>query len=529
MALRPSETIFPVINRKSAMKNSTIQGSGGHGGRDGGKSSRLMGWVNNLFSRREIYNRVEEDFPTWQEYSNKKLEEAQEREDTAVDLPPHRVFISSPLQWNFLFFLLVAGSLGMGYAHPQWGPYFIYGAILFVFLIALLFIIREGIFFHFEGQRLEQDCEMINKNKDGPEIQQEPAKEGFWRSLVRRKKGVFRSTLLQIHYQNVLRTFQQGNRRARVDQESSISDIHTLLSQRGMKLVWTFIEVLPQLGLLGTLVGLARMFFAFSTDETLPELAIIAGFGTALGTTILANLFVLILRPLFMRNERAMYEILSALQMLMATFILPTQNYVLGSLGTEEFKGFSPKELPGTAVVGNSGRLVRSMESLATALKGMKPAQRDLLSEGSEGDKLKIASEMKAAVESIKEARPIQVNFSNQALTKLTETMQSLTQRIDSIAGKGGGSAASTGQISHELTQLRMLNHDTLILMDQLANHLEHLGYDKSRLLSQSKSTRAQVFSGSGAMGDSISEISPGGGKGKPGKPPVKGRIYTGR
>ena len=182
------------------MKNSTSQGPGGRGSKDGGKSSRLMGWVNNLFSRREIYSRVEEDFPTWQEYSNKKLAEAQERDSTAVELPPHRVFISSPLQWNFLFFLLVAGSLGMGYAQPEWGPYFIYGAILTVFVIALVLIIREGIFFHFEGQRLEQDCEMINKNNDGPEIQQESPKEGFWRSLVWRKKGVFRSNLLQIHY-----------------------------------------------------------------------------------------------------------------------------------------------------------------------------------------------------------------------------------------------------------------------------------------------------------------------------------------
>lgn len=512
------------------MKNSTTQGSGGQ---DGGKSSKLMGWVNNLFSRREIDNRVEEDFPTWREYSNKKLAEAQERENTAADLPPHRVYISSPLQWNFLFFLLVAGSLGLGYAQPEWAPYFIYGAILTVFAIALLFIIREGIFFHFEGQHLEQDCEMINKNNDGPEIGAAPPKEGFWRSLMRRKKGVFRSSLLQIHYQNVLRTFQQGNRRARVDQESSIADIHTLLSQRGMKMVWTFIEVLPQLGLLGTLIGLARMFFAFSSNETLPELAIIAGFGTALGTTILANLFVLILRPLYMRNERSMYEILSTLQMLMATFILPTQNYVLGSLGTEDFKGFSPKELPSTAVMGNSGRLARSMDSLADALKGLNPAKRDLLSEGSGGEKLQIASEMKAAVESIKEARPIQANVSNQALTKLTETMQNLTKRIDSIAGKGGGSADSAGKISHELTQLRMLNHDTLILMDQLANHLEHLGYDKSRLLSQNKSTRAQLFSGSGsgsgATGDSISELSAGSSRGKPGKPPVKGRLYTNR
>ena len=494
-----------------------------------GIASRLTGWANHIFSRREFNNRVEEDFPTWQEYSNAKLEEARERETLITEFPPHRVFISSPLQWNFLFILLVAGALVMGYAQPEWAPYFIYGAIFTVFLTALIFIIRDGIFFHFEGQRLEQDCEMINENADGPKIEEEPPKKGFWQSLIRRKKGVFRSTLLQIHYQNVLRTFQQGNRRARVYQDSSISEIHTLLSQRGMKLVWTFIEVLPQMGLLGTLIGLSRMFFAFSTDEALPDLAIISGFGTALGTTILANLFVLVLRPLYMRNERAMYEILSTLQMLMATFILPTQNYVLGSLGTEDFKGFSPQDVPGAATIGNSGKLARSMDELAHTLDGIKSSQRRrLLGGGGEEDSVHVAEEVKAAVNSIKDATPIQVNFSNQALSKLTETMQNLSQKIDAVAGKGGNQGASSSQISHELMQLRMLNHDTLILMDQLANHLEHLGHSSSGLLTQKKTARAQAFPSSGTRGDTLAELQ-GSGKGNPPKPPTKGKAYRGR
>lgn len=512
------------------MKNSNAQSSIFPNGKDGGKSAKLFRWANQLFSRREIYNRVEENFPSWEEYSNTKLEEARERDKPVVELPPHRIFISSPLQWNFLFFLLVVGSLALGYAQPDWGPYFIYGAILSVFLISLMFIIREGIFFHLEGQRLESDCELINKNKDGPELEQEPPKTGFWRSLISKKKSVFRSTLLQIHYQNVLRTFQQGNRRAKVDQDSSIADIHTLLSQRGMKLVWTFIEVLPQLGLLGTLIGLARMFFAFSTEEKLPELAIISGFGTALGTTILANLFVLVLRPLFMRNERAMYEILSALQMLMATFILPTQNYVLGALGTDDVTAFSPRETPVPDLGGNSGKLARSMDDLTHTLESMSHARRGLGSGGMDKETLQIAEDMKSAMESIKDATPIQVNFSNQALAKLTETMQGLTKKMDAVAEKDGAQDASPGQISHELMQLRMLNHDTLILMDQLANQLEHLGHDKSGLLSQNKTARAQAFSGPGTRGDSVAELPGGSSKGRPPKPPpIKGKIYTGR
>lgn len=517
------------------MNNSTNPEQAPRGGHQSEKPAGLMGWVNHLFSRREIYNRLEEDFPTWNEYSKKKLDEAQEKEKPLIDLPPHRVYISSPLQWNFMFFLLVIGSLVMGYAQPDWAPFFVYGAIFVIFLVALLFIVRDGVFFHFEGHRLERDCEMINKNSDGPARDDSSGEKGFWKSLVRRKKSIFRSTLLQIHYQNVLRTFQQGNRRARVDQDSSIVDLHTLLTQRGMKLVWTFIEVLPQLGLLGTLIGLARMFFAFSADAALPEIAIISGFGTALGTTILANLFVLILRPLYMRNERAMYEILSALQMLMATFILPTQNYVLGTLGTAEFQGFTPSPSVLPSAGGNSSRLARSMDDLTHTLEGLAKTQRRQLSGGAANkETLQIAEDMRAAMESIKNSDPIQVNFSNQALAKLTETMQDLSQKIDGVAGRQGNGGDPPGKIGHELMQLRMLNHDTLILMDQLANQLEHMGQGKGNLLSQNKSARTQAFPEYGTTGDSIAEL-PGGEaaqkSGKPGKgPPGLGRrLFSGR
>ncbi len=482
----------------------------GNGPRIGGKSaSRLMKWVNQFLTRREIYNRVEEDFPTWEEYSEKKLSDSQGRGETLIDLPRHKVFISSPLQWNFLFFLLVAGSLALAYAQPMWAPYFIYGAILLILVIALVLIARDGVFFHLEGHRLEQDCEMINENNDGPSPEAEPEKpQGFLKSLMSRKKSIFRSTLLQIHYQNVLRTFQQGNRRARVDQDSSINDIHTLLTQRSMKLVWTFIEVLPQLGLLGTLIGLTRMFFAFSVDAQLPELSIITGFGTALGTTILANLFVLILRPLYMRNERAMFEILNTLQLLMATFILPTQNYVLKSGGlapTQDFTALPTGPLSGSA---NPARLASSVEELTHTLEGLVHAQQKQLTGGElSKEAQEIAEQMKSTVESLKGAEPIQVNFSNQALSKLTDSMQILTKKMDTVFAKGGGKGAANSQIEHDLMQLRMLNHDTLLLMDQVANQLERLGSNKGELLSQNKLARAQAFSERPPQGDELAEL----------------------
>ncbi len=292
---------------------------------------------------------MDENFPTWQEYAEQKILEEHERAEEAarISLPPHRVYISSPLHGSFVYFVIVVVGLALGIYSPELGPVMVYVAIGVVLLISLAMVFRDALFFHIEGLRLEADAEMINRHTRGPQEDRDEQGMGFLRSFSRkhRNRKIFRSSLLQIHYQNVLRTFEQGNRRTWVDQDASIADLHTLLTQRGMKLVWTMIEVLPQLGLLGTLIGLIRMFTAFSADIASPEVALLAGFGTALGTTVVANILVLVLRPLYMRNERAMNEILSTIQSLMAMFILPTQQSVLERSLLTAF-GASPLALP---------------------------------------------------------------------------------------------------------------------------------------------------------------------------------------
>lgn len=516
------------------MKSPPRQGPGTRSSRE--RESYLsapLRWITQLFSRRELNSRVEEDFPDWQEFSKQKLDQTSEKGQSLIELPPHKVFVSSPLQWNFIFFLLVGASLAMAYAKPDWAAFFVYGAILVIFAVSMFYIVRDGIFFHLEGQRLEEDCEKINRNSTGPEVENESeGKKGLFRSLIKRKKTIFRSTLLQIHYQNVLRTFEQGSRRARVDQDSSITEIQTLLAQRGMKLVWTFIEVLPQLGLLGTLIGLGRMFLAFSINQQIPELNIIAGFGTALGTTILANLFVLILRPLYMRNERAMNEILSSLQLLMATFILPTQHYVLGRRDGLQPFAQAPTAQP-YAENPNQVRLVRAMEDLNKTLGSRRIPRLGGRGENSD-EALQLAQEVKATVQSLKEAGdPIQVNFPGQTVSKLTDAMQNLSRKMDKAFDRGESGGGSNRKIEHDLMQLRVLNHDTLVLMEQLSKQLQKVSDPSRPLLSQNKDLRSQTFSEEGGLGDSLADLpperaKPGRGKGGAARQ-MRDRLFKGR
>ncbi len=458
--------------------------------------AKPLRWITSLVGGPEIEKRVEENFPSWTEFSQQKLEQAQEnKSDLPVDLPAHRVHISSPLQWNFLFLLVVVGALALGYAQPDWAPIFIYGAILVIAAAALVVITRDGIFFHLEGQRLEEDAEMINQNSHGPATDGEPEQPGgFLQSLTGKKKTLFRSKLFQIHYQNVLRTFEQGSRRAWVNQESSVTDLHTLLTQRGMKLVWTFIEVLPQLGLLGTLIGLARMFLAFAGDAVLPETSIIAGFGTALGTTILANLFVLILRPLYMRNERTMNEILSTLQMLMAMFILPTQHFVLERTGFSGHSGAHPPAPPAAMLDDGGGqRLAKSIGELTTALETHSNATAGP-ARGA-GAATELSQEVKATLQALqKSVSPAQVNFQHQVLGKLTDSMQGLAKRLDGVAVQGGKEQPGSKTLEHDLMQMRAMTHDTLILLEQIAGRLGNQEEIDPKMLSRNPALRASVF-----------------------------------
>lgn len=269
----------------------------------------------------------------WDEFLESRRDHERRRryEETQQRLPPRKVRIASPMHSNLVYLAIISTVLAVGYSTPEQAPLLIYAAIGIVSAYALLLTLRDALFFHLEAMRLEADAEMVHQHPRGLEaiellMEGDSAPEDSPKSHQRK---VFRSKLFQIHFQNILRAFEQGNRRTRVDQEASITDIHTMLSQKGMKLVWTMVEILPLLGLLGTLIGLVRMFLAFDPSIESPEVTLLTGFGTALGTTVLANVFVLVLRPLHMRNERAMYEILNSMQIVMATFILPTQQQVL--------------------------------------------------------------------------------------------------------------------------------------------------------------------------------------------------------
>jgi len=476
-----------------APQSSETTAKPGRTGRRGG-----LGWLVGLFGSREIEQRVDENFPSWQEFSEEKMRAAHEqREERQFELPPHHVYVSSPLGKNVLYLALVSGALAMGLTIPEQAPYLIYGAIVLAAVIAVFVIFRDGLFFHLEGGRLRADGEMINRHTKGPGKDKDPEKSGgFLKSFGRhKKKPVFRSKLLQIHYQNILRTFEQGNRRAWVYQDASITDIETLLSQRGMKLAWTLIEVLPQMGLIGTLIGLSTMFFAFRASSELPELSIVSGFGTALGTTILANLFVLILRPLHMQNERSMAEILSNLQMLMAMFILPTQQDVFDRGTVASQPQHSPHAYQRLPADFNEARLSRTLEDLSHALTTFTEQQQELDSGNVARETAQVAHEVRSILSAFGDSMQTRhVAQQDQTATQLARAMRDLTESLTHLQTAQVRKDAGSERIEHDLAQLRLLTHDTLLLMEQIAGQMEKLGEARPELLSSREKLRAAVL-----------------------------------
>lgn len=478
----------------------------------------------------EIQKRVNQDFPSWQEVSGPKGGDKPDArpERDRVALPPYRIYISSPLQGNFLYLTMVALALALGIYLPAYAPVLVYGAIGFVLMTSLFVVFRDALFLHFEGLRLETDARMINKHTKGPNIDSGEGPYGFMhnRGTPARNSKVFRSLLLQIHYQNILRTFEQGNRRTWVDQDASIADLHTLLTQRGMKLLWTMIEVLPQLGLLGTLIGLMRMFTAFQ-PETVNVGIMLAGLGTALGTTVVANVLVLVLRPLYMRNERAMNEVLSTIQTLMATFILPTQETVLertllAGFGRSGFPQASTQ--PASSPTGglNEARLVDALGELSGKLGRFADVQEQVDSGAMAEQTAEIAEQVRDTLRLFAESVDRdQMAAQHQAFQQLTLAIQGLERNLNRIpSGSVKETKKTSDRIERDLTQLRVLTHDTLLLLETIAGRLAPDGKGGGRLLSADRKLRAQVFSGADQpaskpkQGESAAEADGGEGSG---------------
>ena len=459
-----------------------------------------LGWLTGLLGTRDIEQRVIENLPSWKEFADQKLREAQEKKDgQRFELPPHRVDVHSPLQWNVLYLLVAGGALGLAYASPTWASYLIYSAIFGVFALALLVTLRDALFFHMESDRLNLDGERINRRNEGEEtgLDGDTTVEVKAGLLGRKKRTVFRSRLLQIHYQNVLRTFEAGARRTWVYQDASITDIQTLLSQRGMKLAWTLIEVLPQLGLLGTLIGLTQMFQAFRAGADAPEVSILAGFATALGATLLANLFVLVLRPLHMRNERAMNEILSTLQMLMAMFILPTQQFVLDR---PTASAAAPTSVAPLAAGPSHGerRLSESLEQMSRMLGEFNALHRNLDSGALAQQSTDIAQDVRNAVRSFREVfDPKVLEQQQRSFTQLSAAMRELAGTLNHAAEAPAAPAAdpNSERLQHDVLQMRVLTRDTLVLLEKISGQLGRLSAgEPPSLLSQEPRVRAMAF-----------------------------------
>lgn len=456
----------------------------------------------------EIQKRVDENFPSWDEVSGPKTAKAAKAPEPArgrLALPPYRIYISSPLQGNFLYFIVVALTLALGIYLPSYAPVLVYGAIGFVLMTSLFVVFRDAIFLHLEGLRLDTDAKMINQHTKGPKLDSGEGPYGFMenRGTQGRSSKIFRSFLLQIHYQNILRTFEQGNRRTWVNQDASIADLHTLLTQRGMKLVWTMIEVLPQLGLLGTLIGLMRMFAAFQ-PETVNVGIMLAGLGTALGTTVVANVLVLVLRPLYMRNERAMNEVLSTIQTLMATFILPTQETVLERTLVAGFgrSGFpQPSTQPASASSGgiNEARLVETLSELSGKLGRFTDVQLQVDSGAMAEQTAEIAEQVRDTLRLFAESVDRdQMADQRQAFKQLTLAIQGLERNLNRIPSASvKETKTTTDRIEHDLTQLRVLTHDTLLLLETIAGRLAPGGRSGGRMLTADSKLRGQVFAGS--------------------------------
>jgi hypothetical protein len=256
-----------------------------------------------------------------------------------------------------------------------------------------------------------------------------------------------------------------------------------------MKLAWTLIEVLPQLGLLGTLIGMAQMFQAFRTTDGTPNVSILAGFATALGTTVMANLFVLVLRPLFMRNERSMHEILSTLKMLMAMFILPTQQFALERQSQTAAAASYPAYGAGA---GSDRRLVSSLEDLTTALSEFSEVHRQIDNGTLAQETAAIAKDVRTSLHAFKDAfDPAQLKLQQHSFAHLTDAVQSLGKRLDKLGEPGG---APNERIEHDLMQLRLLTRDTLVLMDSIAGQLRQVTGTQPKLLSNDPRLRAQAL-----------------------------------
>jgi hypothetical protein len=197
-----------------------------------------------------------------------------------------------------------------------------------------------------------------------------------------------------------------------------------------------------------------------------------------------------------MQNERAMHEILSTLQTLMAIFILPTQQYAMErTLGhaPQSARTMTPPGVPVALTSATEQRIMRGLDQIAGAMRELVSFQEKVDSGALARETSRIAADVQSALRAFKESMsPERLGAQQRALTKLTESVQGLSEKL---AGQDKA-AAYSDRIERDLMQLRVLTRDTLVLLEQIANRLPENVEGARNMLSLKVGVHAQVFPG---------------------------------
>ena len=106
-----------------------------------------------------------------------------------------------------------------------------------------------------------------------------------------------------------------------------------------------------------------------------------------------------------------------------------------------------------------------------------------------------IAADVQSALRSFQQSvSPDQLRMQQEAVAKLTESVQTLSQKLSTQGKAEPRPTEQSERIEHDLTQLRVLTRDTLVLLEQIANRLPDGGASAKDMLSLRKSIHERVF-----------------------------------
>jgi hypothetical protein len=108
--------------------------------------------------------------------------------------------------------------------------------------------------------------------------------------------------------------------------------------------------------------------------------------------------------------------------------------------------------------------------------------------------------DVQSALRSFQESfNPDHLTRQQQALVKLTDSVQGLANKLENLdrkapAAERGEHAERSARIEHDLTQMRVLTRDTLMLLGQIANRLSDTKDGGTGLLSMKPGVQAKLF-----------------------------------